>query len=172
MQILMVVNTVSSTFSELFGSSGDGRAIANNIGQHLVQSIRDNETPGQNQGFLLLQAPTIINIIYDAAEQGTYTGTIAVDIDATGHASMPGFGNEYWQPFIYAVEAYFKGFVAEVSAFTVTSIYQPGTDIDQVPLRVRTDLDQQVCAKPVDLRPAIQAQIPNWNFQQPHSTHC
>jgi hypothetical protein len=117
MSILLVVNTVTSTFSELFGSSGSGRAIADSIGQHMVQSIHNNVVLGQDQASLILQAPTVINIIYDAVEQGTYTGTIVVDIDATGYAFMPNFYNDYVLQLVNALTAYF----GETPGITVTS---------------------------------------------------
>lgn len=176
MRIWLVVDAVGSTFSELFQSEGTGRAIANDIGQHFVQTVKETEVPNQFNAYLALEAPTAINIIYDAAEAGTYTGSLAVDIDATGHQYFPEFLDQIWNPFIRTVEEYWKGFDGvDVTVTRVNDIGQVGQDIAQIPTRSihqRDLLDQQVCAKPVDLRPAIRAQIPNWNLQQPHKTHC
>jgi hypothetical protein len=176
MRIWLVVDAVGSTFSELFQSEGTGRAIANDIGQHFVQTIKDTTVPGQENGFLALEAPTAINIIYDAAEAGQYTGSIAVDVDATSHQNFPEFLDQIWNQFIRATEQYWRGFDGvDVTVRRVDDIGQVGQDITQLPTRSihqRDLLDQQVCAKPVDLRPAIAAQIPNWNLQQPYKTHC
>ena len=176
MRIWLVVDAVGSTFSELFQNQGTGRAIANDIGQHFVQSIKETTVPGQENGFLALQTPTAVNIIYDAAEAGQYTGSLAVDVDATAHQAFPEFLDQIWNPFIRAVSQYWSGYEGvDVTVRQVADISQVGQDVAQIPTRSihqRDLLDQQVCAKPADLRPAIKAQIPNWNLQQPRKTHC
>jgi hypothetical protein len=141
--------------------------------------------PSDADGFLAFTGgETTINVIYDAAEVNQYSGTLAIDIDATATSHFPKFGADIWLPFVTAVKNYWNGYsgidvTVHDAIDTIAQAGQPGGGlITQIPNRSlhvlgeRSLLDQQVCAKPVDMRPAVQPWIPNWNLQQPHKTYC
>lgn len=109
---------------------------------------------------------------------GCWLTVVAVDFDARQMNTFPNFWNDLWWPMMQATQRYFEGlpgidfeFVEPViNELSLIKIQEIGGYIAYIPNFAgaiggtkRDLLTQQVCMKPVDLRPGLVSSFSDWN---------
>lgn len=180
-RILMDIEVDRTTFANMFQTDDHSRTVAVNIGKHFIETVTNiyTEMVGSQyeDSFFALVDTAKVWVVFDAVQGGQYAGSIAIYMDCTGTNKVSNWLEGHFMRLVLSAEKYFSELTKiPVVAQKIDSMVAIGMDIIDIPVAganfKRSLLEQQICAKPVDLRPGLRNEFPNWSMQKPMRAHC